>query len=122
MVKRKFLTSRGDPFVTSDVLDAQNCGKTQILDRAEEPLISSLWTCRTFKTVVKRQFCVCGWQPSRDVSNAQNCGKTQNPFVLLCVSDAQNCGKMEVFDRTGLVLCSTGLVLCSTGVVLCGTE
>ena len=32
VVKRKFFTSPIDPFVTSDVSDAQNCGKMQIHD------------------------------------------------------------------------------------------
>ena len=88
MVKRKFLTSPRDPFVTSDVSDAQNCGKTQILSpcavvKPSDPFVTS------------------------DVSDAQNCGKTQilrlwpgNPLVTSCVSDVQNCGKMDIFDRT----------------------
>ena len=37
VVKRKFLSSPSDPFATSDVSDAQNCGKMQILDVAEQP-------------------------------------------------------------------------------------
>ena len=37
VVKRKFSTYRSDPFVTSDVLDAQNCGKTQISHFADRP-------------------------------------------------------------------------------------
>ena len=37
VVKRKFFTQPIDPFVTSDVSDAQNCGKMQILDVAEQP-------------------------------------------------------------------------------------
>ena len=37
VVKRKFLTWPIDPFVTLDVSDVQNCGKMQILDRAEQP-------------------------------------------------------------------------------------
>ena len=73
-VKRKFLTSPIDPFVTSDVSDVQNCGKTQI---------SRLAVCRTLKTVVKRKFFT--W-PS-------------DPFVTLDVSDVQNCGKMQILDR-----------------------
>ena len=36
-VKRKFFTSPIDPFVTSDVSDAQNCGKTQICHFADRP-------------------------------------------------------------------------------------
>ena len=36
-VKRKFFTYRSDPFVTSDVSDAQNWGKTQICDVADRP-------------------------------------------------------------------------------------
>ena len=83
MVKRKFFTSPRDPFVTSDVSDVQNCGKMRILAPARATL-SSLWMCRTSKTVVKCKFWM--W-PS-------------NPFVTSDVSDAQNCGKMDVFDRT----------------------
>ena len=37
VVKRKFFTWPIDPFVTSDVSDAQNCGKMQILEVAEQP-------------------------------------------------------------------------------------
>ena len=37
VVKRKFLSSPIDPFVTSCVSDAQNCGKTQIFYVAERP-------------------------------------------------------------------------------------
>ena len=60
MVKRKFLSSPSDPFVTSDVSYAQNCGKMQILDVAEQPF-------RHFGRVgsSKLWYCVCGWQPSR---------------------------------------------------------
>ena len=36
-VKRKFFTYRSDPFVTSDVSDGQNWGKTQICDVADRP-------------------------------------------------------------------------------------
>ena len=53
VVKCKFLGSPSDPFVTSDVSDAQNCGKTQIFELASDPFIIS------------------------DVSDAQNCGKVQ---------------------------------------------
>ena len=118
MVKRKFFTSPRDPFVTSDVSDAQNCGKMQILAPARATL-SSLRTCRTFKTEVKRKF----WnRPSNpfvtsDVSEAQNCGKTRIPRLTmadLCAktvvkwtfltgldrTTVENCGKMDVFDRT----------------------
>ena len=52
VVKCKFLSSPIDPFVTSDVSDVQNCGKTQIFHVAD-PFITS------------------------DVSDVQNCGKTQ---------------------------------------------
>ena len=42
MVKFKFVTSPGNPFVTSCVSDAQNCGKMQILDLAElYPFVTS---------------------------------------------------------------------------------
>ena len=37
VVKRKFFTSPIDPFVTADVSDVQNCGKTQIVYVAERP-------------------------------------------------------------------------------------
>ena len=37
VVKCKFLTWTRDPFVTSCLSDAQNCGKLQILDLAEQP-------------------------------------------------------------------------------------
>ena len=37
VVKRKFFTWPSDPFVTSDVSDVQNCGKTQIFYVAERP-------------------------------------------------------------------------------------
>ena len=83
MVKRKFFTSPRDPFVTSDVSDAQNCGKMQILAPApSDPFVTS--DVSDAKTVVKCKFWM--W-PS-------------NPFVTSDVSDAQNCGKMDVFDRT----------------------
>ena len=36
-VKRKFLTWPIDPFITSDVSDAQNCGKIQISELADQP-------------------------------------------------------------------------------------
>ena len=36
-VKRKFFTQPSDPFVTSDVSDAQHCGKTQISHFAARP-------------------------------------------------------------------------------------
>ena len=52
-VKRKFFTQPSDPFVTSDVSDAQNCGKTQIFTSPSDLFVTS------------------------DVSDAQNCGKTQ---------------------------------------------
>ena len=104
-VKRKFLTWPIDPFVTSDVSDAQNCGKMQICHFAARPFrhfgrvgrsklwrnanfslraatLSSLRTCRTLKTVVKCKF--SRW-PS-------------NPFVTSDVSDAQNCGKLQILD------------------------
>ena len=55
VVKRKLFTSPIDPFVTSDVSDAQNCGKMQILAPARATL-SSLRTCRTLKTVEKCEF------------------------------------------------------------------
>ena len=106
VVKRKFFTYRSDPYVTSCVSDAQNCGKTQILYVAERPFtsdvsdvqncgkmqilaparatLSSLRMCRTRKTVVKCKFWM--W-PS-------------NPFVTSDVSEAQNCGDMDGFDRT----------------------
>ena len=52
MVKRKFFTSPSDPFVTSDVSDAQNCGKNaNSSDGPSNPFVTS------------------------DVSDVQNCGK-----------------------------------------------
>ena len=77
------MTSRIDPFVPSDVSDAQNCGKMQILAPARATL-SSLRTCWTLKTVVKCKFWM--W-PS-------------NPFVTSDVSDAQNCGKTRILRLT----------------------
>ena len=79
-VKRKFLTSPIDPFVTSDVSDAQNCGKTLIL-RLQVATLSSLRACWTFKTVVK---CKLFMSPS-------------DPFVTSCGLGAQNCSKMQYF-------------------------
>ena len=81
VVKRNFFTYRSNPYVTSDVSDAQNCGKMRILAPARATL-SSLRTCRTLKTVVKRKFLGC---PS-------------DPLVTSCVSDAQNCGRMQILD------------------------
>ena len=78
VVKRKFFTTPIDPFVTSDVSDAQNCGKMRILAPARVTL-SSLRACRTLKTVVKCKFL----------------SSPSNPFVTSDVSDAQNCGKMH---------------------------
>ena len=37
VVKCKSLTGTSDPFLTSCVLDVQNCGKMQILDRNKRP-------------------------------------------------------------------------------------
>ena len=79
-VKRKFLTSPFDPFVTLDVSDAQNCGKMQILDLAEQPFRHR--TCQTLKTVV----------------NGNSTSAGGNPVVTSCVSDAQNYGKMDILD------------------------
>ena len=80
-VKRKFLTSPIDPFVTSDVSDAQNCGKTQNFHVAERPF-------RHFGRVGR-----------------SNCGKKRkiftwprDPFVTSDVSDVQNCGKTQIFE------------------------
>ena len=104
VVKRKFFTSPIDPFVTSCVSDAQNCGKMQV-HQLSGVTFSSLRTCWTLKTVVKCKFFTC---PSDlfvtlDVSDVQNCGKMHNsasaggnPFVTSCVSDDQNCGKMGI--------------------------
>ena len=66
--------------------------------------LSSLRTCRTLKTVVKRKFLSSPSDPfvTSDVSDAQNCGKTQifeladHSFVTSDVSDVQNCGKMQI--------------------------
>ena len=71
---------RGDPFVTSDVSDAQNCGKTRIL-RLTLATLSWFRACRTLKTVVKRKFFT----------------SPRNPFVISCVSNAQNCDKTHIF-------------------------
>ena len=81
VVKRKFFTTPIDPFVTSDVSDAQNCGKMRILAPARATL-SSLRTRRTLKTVVKHKFLT----------------SPIDRFVTLDVSDAQNCGKMQILD------------------------
>ena len=81
VVKRKFFTWPSDRFVTSDVSDAQNCGKMQILAPARATL-SSLRACRTLKTVVKRKFL----------------SSPGDHFVTSDVSDAQNCGKMQILD------------------------
>ena len=80
VVKRKFLSSPSDPFVTSDMSDAQ---------------------------VVKCKFWMWPSNPfvTSDVSEAQNCGKMEilrlrvaTLSSLSCVSDAQNCGKMDILD------------------------
>ena len=73
VVKRKFLTSPIDPFVTSDVSEAQNCGKVDIL-RLRVATLSSLRACRMVKTVVKWTF----WTSPSD------------PFVTSCVADVEN--------------------------------
>ena len=117
MVKRKFFTSPRDPFVTSDVSDVQNCGKTQIFYVAARPFrhfgrvgrsklwknanfsrgaatLSSLRTCRTLKTVEKRKF----WN------------RPSNPFVTSDVSEAQNCGKTRIPRLTIADLCAKTVV------------
>ena len=125
LVKRKFFSSPSDTFVTSDVSDAQNCGKMQIPAPARATL-SSLRTCRTLKTVVKRKFLSSPSDPfvTSDVSDAQNCGKTQIlRLTLATLSSLRACrtlktvvnwtfwtglnrttvkkrGKMDVFDQT----------------------
>ena len=83
VVKRKFLSSPIDPFVTPCVSDTQNCGKMQI-HQLSGATLSSLRTCRTFKTVVKCKILGC---PS-------------DPLVTSCVSDAQNCGKTQILRLT----------------------
>ena len=105
VVKRKFFTSPIDPFVTSCVSGAQNCGKMQI-HQLSGATVSSLRTCWTLKTVVKCKFWI--W-PSNlfvtsDVSDVQNCGK----MVILNLRVATlsslracrmlNCGKMDILD------------------------
>ena len=85
VVKRKFFAYRSDPYVTSCVSDAQNCGKMRILAPARETL-SSLRACRTLKTVVKSKFLT----------------SPIDPFVTLDVSDVQNCGKMQRSGRATL--------------------
>ena len=80
MVKRKFFTWPSDLFVTLDVSDVQNCGKTRILRLT---LATRSWfrACRTLKTVVKRKFFT----------------SPRNPFVTSCVSNAQNGDKTHMF-------------------------
>ena len=77
-VKRKFFTQPSDPFVTSDVSDAQNCGETRIL-RLTMATLSWFRACRTLKTVVKRKLFTWPSDPfvTSDVSDAQNCGETR---------------------------------------------
>ena len=52
LLKRKFFTSPIDPFVTSCVSEAQNCGKRFFFTWPSNPFV----TCRTFKTVVRCDF------------------------------------------------------------------
>ena len=125
VVKRKFFTSPCNPFVTSDVSDAQNCGKMRILAPARATL-SSLRTCRTSKTVVKCKFWMWPSNPfvTSDVSDAQNCGKTRILRLTMATlsslracwtfktvvkwtfltglnrTTVKNLGEMDVFDRT----------------------
>ena len=100
VVKRKFLSSPIDPYVTSDVSDAQNCGKTQIFELAERPFrhfervgrpklwqnansgsgratLSSLRTCQTLKTVVKWTFLT-----GLNRTTVENCDKMDVVVVL----------------------------------------
>ena len=81
VVKRKIFTWPIDPFVTSDVSDVQNCGKTQISHFAERPF-------RHFGRVGRSKL----WQ------NANSCTCPSDPFVTSDVSDAQNCGKMQILE------------------------
>ena len=62
-----------NPFVTSDVSEAQNCGKMEIL-RLRVATLSSFRACRMLKTVVKWTF----WTSPSD------------PFVISCVADVEN--------------------------------
>ena len=99
MVKRKFFTWLGDPFVTSCVSDAQNCGKMQILDLAEQPF-------RHFGRVGRSKL----WY------NANSASAGGNPLVTSCVLDAQNCGKMGILDVAPATLSS--LRMCRTVLFL----
>ena len=77
VVKRKFLSSPSDPFVTSDMSDAQ---------------------------VVKCKFWMWPSNPfvTSDVSEAYKMEilrlRVATLSSLSCVSDAQNCGKMDILD------------------------
>ena len=67
-----------NPFVTSDVSEAQNCGKMDIL-RLRVATLSSLRACRMLKTVVKWTFWTSPTGPFRhfvcvDVENWCFCG------------------------------------------------
>ena len=67
VVKRKFFMSPRDPFVTSDVSDAHNCGKTQISHFAEQPFRPGDIFCDgvfgdgVFVVVFLRCVCVVVW-------------------------------------------------------------
>ena len=109
VVKRKVFTSPIDPFVTSCVSDAQNCGKMQIHELSGATF-SSLRACWTFKTVVKCKFLTSHGDPfvTSCVSDAENCCKieilelAEQPFRHFVRVGRQNCGSiMDVFDRTG---------------------
>ena len=94
-----------NPFVTSDVSEAQNCGKMGIL-RVREATLSSFRACRKLKTVV-RTF----WTSPSD------------SFVTVCVADVENwclCGAGGGGGGGGVVVfwwCFGGVFVVCGGVV-----
>ena len=86
-----------NPCVTSDVSEAQNCGKMDIL-RLRVATFSSFRACRMLKTVVKWTF----WTSPSD------------PFVTSCVPDVENwcfCGGGGVVVVFWWCFCG-GVVVC----------
>ena len=100
-----------NPFVTSCVSDAQNCGE-QIFKLAERPFCHIV-RCRKIKTVVNANlslraatlssFRAC-WM-LKTVVECKSFTSPSNPFVTSCALDAQNCrikwACMDFFDPTG---------------------
>ena len=69
-----------NPFVTSDVWEAQNCGKMDIL-RLRVATLSSFRACRMLKTVVKWTF----WTSPSDPSSLRVCRTLKTGVFVVVV-------------------------------------